>query len=73
MEVRRADHVIATDKQDIAEEVAKITDGKGAYGAMDAIGGTTTNELLKSIRRWGTVIVYGEFFAVINEDCMAIG
>ena len=35
-----AAHVIATEEQDFAKEVARITAGKGAQLVFDAVGGT---------------------------------
>jgi NADPH:quinone reductase-like Zn-dependent oxidoreductase len=51
--------VIATDKDEVEAEVAKITGGKGAYGGIDAVGGTLSSTLLNSIREGGTLLVYG--------------
>ncbi|KAL3147631.1 hypothetical protein ABBQ38_014681 [Trebouxia sp. C0009 RCD-2024] len=51
--------VIATDKEDLVERVKEITGGKGAYAAIDAVGGETTKQLALALRDGGTVYVYG--------------
>lgn len=69
-----ADLVIATDKDEVEAEVAKITGGKGAYGGIDAVGGTLSSTLLNSIREGGTLLVYGflsgHTVTVRTEDLM---
>ena len=45
--------------ENIGERVQAITDGKGAYAGVDAVGGELTGELLKGIRPKGTLAIYG--------------
>mmetsp|Transcript_35445 Transcript_35445/g.78638 ORF Transcript_35445/g.78638 Transcript_35445/m.78638 type:complete len:331 (-) Transcript_35445:737-1729(-) len=54
-----ADAVISTDTEDIVERVQQITGGKGAYAAIDAIGGPQTSKVVGALRKWGTYMVYG--------------
>lgn len=54
-----ANHVIATDEQDMVEEVMRITDGKGARVAFDPIGGPNFPKLIDALSFQGTVYVYG--------------
>lgn len=45
--------------EDIAERVGQITGGKGAYAAVDAVGGDLTGKLLAGVRPRGTLLIYG--------------
>lgn len=54
-----ADHVIATEEQDLAAEVESITGGKGATVAFDPVGGPNFPKLIDAMAPGGTVIVYG--------------
>ena len=56
-----AAHVIATEEQDIAKEVAKITAGKGAQLVFDAVGGPSFEKLADATAPGGLLIVYGRF------------
>ena len=56
------DHVIVADEGEsagIAEEVMKITGGKGAYGAIECVGGTIFKACASSVRVNGTIFIYG--------------
>lgn len=53
-----ADEVIDSSTEDIAERVKEITEGKGAYAALDPLGGDFTNKLVSSVRSGGVVLVY---------------
>ena len=44
---------------DIVAEVGKITGGKGAYGAIDAVAGELTGQMLSAVRPDGQILVYG--------------
>ena len=44
---------------DIVAEVGKITGGKGAYGAIDAVAGELTGQMLSAVRANGQILVYG--------------
>jgi trans-2-enoyl-CoA reductase len=54
-------HVICTsaDDYDLAAQVMAITDGAGAYGAVDAVAGDMTAQLQDAVRPHGRVLVYG--------------
>jgi NADPH:quinone reductase-like Zn-dependent oxidoreductase len=54
-----AAHVIATEEQDLVAEVMRITDGKGATFAFEAVGGPQFPTLLKALAHGATVFVYG--------------
>lgn len=41
----RADEVINSSTEDIAERVKEITGDKGAYAALDPLGGDFTNKV----------------------------
>ena len=41
------------------KRVEQITDGKGAYAAIDAVGGIITHQLLAATRPFGRLLVYG--------------
>lgn len=55
-----AAHVIVTGEQDLVAEVLRITDGKGARVAFDAIGGEMVGALLRSLSPGGTLFAYGD-------------
>ncbi|CAD6517102.1 L-threonine 3-dehydrogenase [Paraburkholderia hiiakae] len=54
-----AAHVIATDEQDMVEEVMRITDTKGARVAFDPIGGPNFPKLIDALAFQGIVYIYG--------------
>jgi NADPH:quinone reductase-like Zn-dependent oxidoreductase len=54
-----AKHVIATAEQDLVAEVMRITGGKGATFAFEAVGGSQFPTLLASLAHGATVFVYG--------------
>lgn len=55
-----ADFVIRYDMQDFAQEVNTITAGEGVHVVYDANGKTTFDQSLASLRRRGTMVVYGQ-------------
>ena len=57
----RANKVIVSDgaQHDIAEQVREVTGVKGAYAAVDCVGGKLTGKLLAGVREGGTLLVYG--------------
>jgi len=59
-----ADHVIATEEQDLIAEVSRITGGKGASVAFDPVGGATFPKLIDAMAPGGTIYVYG----ALSED-----
>ena len=54
-----ADYVINTSEEDVVARIKEITNGKGAYCAIDAVAGELTSKIIQSVRDFGTVIVYG--------------
>ncbi|KAL7748449.1 hypothetical protein RI367_006142 [Sorochytrium milnesiophthora] len=56
-----ADHVIHTDRphDEVVKLIKEATGGKGADGAVDAVGGDITELLTKSVKNGGRVLVYG--------------
>ena len=50
----RATEVICTADESIAERVMQITEGRGVYGATDAVGGDTLTQVIASLRKGGT-------------------
>ena len=53
--------VIATEEQDLAGEVARITGGKGAQLVFDSVGGPNFEKLANATAAGGILIVYGRF------------
>jgi NADPH:quinone reductase-like Zn-dependent oxidoreductase len=51
--------VIVTSKQDLAEEVQRLTDGAGARVAFDAVGGPQLPALTAALASEGVVVIYG--------------
>ncbi|HTA47313.1 MAG TPA: zinc-dependent alcohol dehydrogenase family protein [Bryobacteraceae bacterium] len=54
-----ADHVIATDEEDLPKRVGEITGGKGARIIFDPIGGPLVEQLAASAARGGILFEYG--------------
>ena len=54
-----ARHVIASEEQDIAEEVMRVTGGKGARLVFDPIGGPGVEALAAATAQEGTIFLYG--------------
>ena len=54
-----AAHVIATEEQDLVEEIHKITGGEGARVVFDPVGGPTVEKLAKAMKRLGILFLYG--------------
>jgi NADPH:quinone reductase-like Zn-dependent oxidoreductase len=54
-----AQHVIATEQQDLAAEVMKITNGKGARIAFDPVGGSEVPKILEALSYLGIFFQYG--------------
>lgn len=54
-----AAHVITTDSEDLAKEVLRITGGRGAEVAFDAIGGPAFATLGDALAPGGTAVLYG--------------
>lgn len=54
-----AAHVIATEEQDVAEEVKRITEGRGARIAFDPVCGPGVEALAAALADQGTLFLYG--------------
>jgi len=54
-----AAHVIVTGEQDLVQEVARITEGKGAELVFDPVGGPNFAKLVEATAPRGTILVYG--------------
>jgi NADPH:quinone reductase-like Zn-dependent oxidoreductase len=54
-----AAHVIVTDEQDVAAEVQRLTEGKGASLAVDPIGGPGVEALVSALGENGILVPYG--------------
>ena len=54
-----AKHVIATEEQDLAEEVMRLTGGKGARVAFDPVCGPGVEALAAALAEGGTIFLYG--------------
>jgi len=54
-----AAHVIATDEQDLVQEILRLTGGKGARVVFDPVGGPTVTKLVQATARLGIVFLYG--------------
>ncbi|KAI8106698.1 hypothetical protein M9434_001352 [Picochlorum sp. BPE23] len=54
------DHVIVSqDGSSIQDKVMEITGGKGAYAAVECVGGTVFKGCASSLRASGTILIYG--------------
>ena len=54
-----ADHVVATDEEDLPACVNAITGGKGARVVLDPVGGSSFEPLTQSMARGGILVQYG--------------
>jgi NADPH:quinone reductase-like Zn-dependent oxidoreductase len=54
-----AAHVIATEEQDLVEEVQKLTGGNGARVVFDPVGGPMVTKLVAATASHGMLILYG--------------
>ena len=59
MEEAGADHVIATDTDDLAERVQDVTDGKGAKMIFDPIAGRWVPTMVACLANLGRYVIYG--------------
>ncbi|MDP6979192.1 MAG: quinone oxidoreductase, partial [Myxococcota bacterium] len=55
-----ADHVIRYDRSDVAEEVARTTDGKRCDVVYDSVGQATFEGSLASLRPRGMLVLFGQ-------------
>ncbi|PRW59002.1 NAD(P)-binding [Chlorella sorokiniana] len=58
-----ADEVIVTSEEDLVQRVKEITGGKGAYGALECVGGDITGKVVEATRDNGEVLIYGAMAA----------
>ncbi|MCG7600093.1 zinc-dependent alcohol dehydrogenase family protein [Halomonas sp. McH1-25] len=54
-----ADHVIATEEEDLPERVMEITQGQGARVVFDPVGGPALEPLTAAMATGGILLVYG--------------
>jgi NADPH:quinone reductase len=54
-----ADHVIATQEEDLVARVSEITEGKMARIAFDSVGGAYINTLSQAVATEGSIYFYG--------------
>ena len=54
-----AEHVIATQEQDLVAEVMRITNGQGARVAFDPVGGKDISKLISALASQGVIYIYG--------------
>jgi NADPH:quinone reductase-like Zn-dependent oxidoreductase len=54
-----ADHVVATQEEDLPARVAEITGGKGARVVFDPVGGEYVGTLAQAVAPEGTIYLYG--------------
>ena len=54
-----ADHVVATEEEDLPARVKEITGGKNARIVFDPVGGDSINTLAQSTANGGTIFLYG--------------
>jgi len=50
---------IATNEESLTERVQALTNGEGVLYALDAVGGATGSEVVRSLGRGGRLVVYG--------------
>ncbi|CAK9859102.1 unnamed protein product [Sphagnum jensenii] len=55
-----ADVVINSSTEDMVSRVKELTGGKGAFAAIDAVGGILTKSVGNSLRNGGRLFVYGK-------------
>jgi NADPH:quinone reductase len=62
-----ADHVIATQEEDLPARVREITDGKLARVAFDPVGGSYIDTLAQAVAPAGTIYLYGALSGEANN------
>jgi NADPH:quinone reductase-like Zn-dependent oxidoreductase len=63
-----AEHVIATQEQDLVAEVMRITGGLGARVIFDPVGGQDFPKLISAVASQGVIYIYG----ALSEDATPI-
>ncbi len=61
-----ADHVVLYSKVDFAEEVKRITGGKGVDVVYDSVGATTFDKGLEALKPRGYMVLYGQSSGLPN-------
>ncbi len=54
-----ADAVIETDRHDLIDEVARITNGRGVGFALDCVGGRLAGDVVRCLGLGGRLVIYG--------------
>ena len=54
-----ANEVIVSTEEDVTERIKEITGGKGAWGALDCVGGELFQKVASGVRNDGLAIIYG--------------
>ena len=67
-----ADHVIQYKEHDIAETVREITEGKGVDVVLDGVGKATWEASLKSVKRRGLIVSYGNASGPVDNVALGI-
>lgn len=69
-----ADAVVATDRDDLVSEVARITAGAGVPHALDCVGGEVAGQVVRCLGPGGHLVLYGTLanapVAVPSRDLM---
>ncbi|PSC74291.1 NAD(P)-binding [Micractinium conductrix] len=58
-----ADEVINSSEEDVVERVKQITGGKGAFAALECVGGEITGKLIEALQDGGVCLIYGAMAA----------
>jgi NADPH2:quinone reductase len=65
-----ADQVIRYDREDVAERVKELTDGRGVDAVFDSVGAATARASLASLARRGTLVLVGESSGPIDPPIL---
>lgn len=68
-----AAHVIVSQEQDIAAEVMRITDGRGARMAFDPVGGPGVIHLVSALACQGVLVLYGNLSGEAHQTPFPFG
>lgn len=68
-----AAQVIVSDEQDLAAEVMRITDGRGARMAFDPVGGPGILPLVSALAPRGTLVLYGNLSGEAHQTPFPFG
>lgn len=55
-----AAHVVRSEEQDVAAEIARLSGGKGATIVVDPVGGPLAAQLVDALAPGGTLLLYGD-------------